>query len=303
MRERADTDGIDGLVVDDATDAVTDEVDRDPAVVRAALGAVADEDGRVTWDGVDAELADASKVVATPETRVELAAMAVADARDAATDAPDLDTVDARVGTHEDRLDALEATVDDLGERLQNIVGQASERDALVDVSLALHDLREDASAAQWTADELSSDAESLENWLTNPERRRETFEDDLADVADSLDALADAADRLEGGDANAAAWVGAALQSHVLSLLLADLRAERADLREWDGDYETEASRLDALAARHQSLANRIDASATTEWRDAHGHRVERFASAVGDLEPPIDWGVVQAELDAARP
>lgn len=303
MRERADAEGIEGLVVDDATDAVTEVVDRDPAVIRAALDAVAGEDGRVTWDGVDAELADASKVVATPETRVELAAMAVADARDAAADAPDLDTVDARLDTHEDRLAALEATVDDLGTRLQDIVEQASERDALADVALALHDLREDARAAQWTADELSDDAESLERWLTSPERRRDAFEDDLADVADSLDALADAADRLEDGDATAAAWVGAALQARVLSLLLADLRAERADLREWGGDYEAEASRLDDLDARRQSLADRIDATATPEWRDVHGHRVETFTTAVADLEPPLDWGVVQAELDAARP
>ncbi|GAA0656609.1 hypothetical protein [Salarchaeum japonicum] len=302
MRERADTEGIDGRPVDAAADAVADDTDRDPAVVRAALGAIADEDGRVTWDGVDAELAEASKVVATPETRVELAAMAVADARDAAADAPDNDTVAARLDTYEDRLSALEATVTGLGERLQSIVSNTREG-SLADTALALHDLREDASTAQWNADELADDAESFADWLTDPAVRREEFAADLDDTADSLDALADAADRLDGGDADATTWVGAALQADVLSLVVADLRAELADLRAWDGGYDDEADRLDALADRRADIAARIDASATSEWRDAHGDRVEAFASAVRDLEPPIAWGVVQDELDAARP
>ncbi|QDX41080.1 halo transducer protein [Salarchaeum sp. JOR-1] len=303
MRERADTEGIDGLAVDAAVDAVVDAVDRDPAVVRAALGGIADEDGRMTWDGVDAELAEASKVVATPETRVELAAMAVSNARDAAADAPDLDTVDARVGTHENRLAALEATVDDLGTRLQDIAEQASDRDALADVALSLHDLREDASAAQWNADELADDAESFEDWLTDPETRRSEFAADLDDTAESVDALASAADRLEDNDADATTWAGAALQARVLSLVVADLHADLGDLRAWDGDYDDEADRLDALEERRVEAAERIDASATADWWDAHGDRVERFESGVRDLEPPIDWGVVQAELDAARP
>ncbi|MGB9985953.1 halo transducer protein [Salarchaeum japonicum] len=303
MRERADTEGIDGTPVDDATDAVADEVDRDPAVVRAALGAVADEDGRVTWDAVDAELAEASKVVATPETRVELAARAVSDARDAAADAPDLDSVDARLTTQEERLTALETTVEELGARLQDIVGRTGEPGALAEVALALHDLREDATAAQWNADELIDDAESFERWLTTSEVRREEFAADLDDVADSLSALADAADRLNAGDADGTAWVGASLQARVISLLLADLAAELDDLREWTGDYEIEADRLADLRERHGALADRIAASAGDDWRDAHGDRVEAFEAEVVGLEPPIDWGVVQAELDAARP
>ncbi|WP_435365112.1 hypothetical protein [Haloarchaeobius sp. DYHT-AS-18] len=76
MREHArdtGTDDLAGLSVEDAAEVVLDrDESRDRDDVERTLQLVAD-DGVVTCEAVDDALGRVSKVVATPETRVELA--------------------------------------------------------------------------------------------------------------------------------------------------------------------------------------------------------------------------------------
>ena len=108
-----------GRSLDDAVDAVVNrDESHDPDEVRRVLSSVT-EDGVVSTDAADDAVAHLSKVVSTPETRTELAAIALADAKEAAEPVAHLDVVQARLDQYQTRLDELEAYVPDLGEELQ----------------------------------------------------------------------------------------------------------------------------------------------------------------------------------------
>jgi len=335
QEDDAAPDDVAGLPVEDAVDAVVardDGNDRDRGEVRAALETVA-EDGVVAWDGVDAALAHVSKVVATPETRVELAARGLSDAREAASPVADLDAVDSRLTAFEARLAAVESRTADLGADLQALVARPGEGDPDADLYATARGIRQltaDANEAHRAADELGVDVEEFEEWLADPDVRYEEFEGDVDAVERSVDELAAAVDRLaadlaEGDDGDgegagdeegntpadaAATWFDLTLRSRVIGLLLADVRAELADLRTWaDREDLDHGERLDAFDARLADLddrvvaaGDRLDDLARPDWRARFDDRLDAFGSALDGLEPPVDWGEVQATLEEHR-
>lgn len=321
MSQEGDADGPEllGLPLSDAVDAVVDAGDgRDPETVRETLATVA-EDGVVTEDGVEAALGRASKVVATPETRVELAADALDSARAAADHVSDLGAVRSRLDGFEARLDAAEDRVAALGDDLQALVERAGEPGGTYAVAAGIRRLTEAANAVQRAADDLSGDLEAFERWVGDQDRRVRQFRGDLDALADYREELADAAERLEavdgdGGDGSdfdpAVAWVDATLRHRVLGLLLADLRAEFDDLRTWadreglDDDWAADVGdRLDRLDDRGAATGDRLAELARPAWRDRFGDRIAAFEDALDDFAPPVAWRDVQATLDEHRP
>lgn len=326
-------DRIEGVPLDDAVDRVVADTGRDPDAVRRALSYVTDDEGVVTADAVDDALAYLSKVVSTPETRAEFAAIELSDAREAAEPVADVDTVAARLDAFESRLDAVEARVADLGEELQRLL----DRDATADIfetAAAIQDLTETANAAQRAADELYVDAEEFQRWLATPAVRYDEFASELDALDESLDALAgtvdDLADAVAGGTDDAVAdadvdagdddpalgWFEATLRHRAVGLLLADLRAELTDLhtlaaRDAFGttaDSDDSASqddlddRLDALERRWRTLDDRVDDLERRRWHDRFADQLRALDAALDPFEPPIDWTDVQAALDDVR-
>jgi hypothetical protein len=287
----------------------------------ADADAVADDislfvaDGVVSRDRVDEALAGLSKVVSTPETRVEVAEREVERAREAAADATDLDAVAHRLAGLDERLADVESTVAGLGPRLSDLLDGAKAPERLHETARGVRKLTDDANAAQLTADELRDDAEATARWARDHEVRVREFGEDLDVVTESVDGVAAATDWLADERAAPPAgvetddpgrvWAETSVGVTVADLLIADLRAELADLRTWAEREGVEpaladhAADLDALSARRDRLADRLDAAAEPGWRDAHGDRVARAAATVESFDPPVGWGAVRAALD----
>lgn len=306
-----------GRPVDEAAAALAAATDRDADAVADDLSLFV-ADGVVSRDRVEAAIAGLSKVVATPETRVEVAAREVERAHEAAADAADLGAVAHRLDGLDDRLAAVESEADTLGDRLTGILDRTGDLAAAAEVAREVEALTDDANAAQIAADDLREDAEATKRWANDPDVRRREFGEDVDAIAASVDGTADAVDWLTGEaddppegfstDDPGVVWAEARIGAHVADLLVADLRAELADLRTWaarddvDPGLADEAARVDNLAARHDRLADRLDEAVRPTWREAHGDRVTRAAEAVASFDPPVEWGAVRATLDENR-
>lgn len=320
MTDEPDAADVLGRPLDEAVDAVTARTDDDRGTVRTVLETVAD-DGVVTREGVESALAHASKVVATPETRVEHAALAVDDARAAADPVRHLDVVRDRLAAFESRLASVEAGVDDLGDDLAALVDRADDPDAVYEVATGVRRLTGRANGLQRAADDLALDAEAFERWVTDPERRRRELAGDVDTMAEFLDGLADTTDDLV--DAVAAddgeptdpdgRWLDATLRVRVSALLIQDLRADLAALRAWpdtEGDgaggdaepLDDLADRIDALDGRCDRLRERLDDLARPAWRERHDDRLAGLERTLDGFEPPVDWEDVRAALDDHR-
>ena len=319
-----------GRPVAEAVEAVLAEDDsRDRATVRATLERVA-EDGVVTGSGIEGALAELSKVVSTPETRVELAAIGLTDARETAEaeGVADLDTVRARLDAFESRLDAVRARIDGLGPELRAVIDRREEGDVYA-VAAGSRELEAEANELHRAADELGVELEEFGRWLTDPGTRYDELEEEveavegsLEELAGSVEELATAVDEDDGTNAGGTergalpadpgvAWADATLRTRVTSLLVADLRAELADLRAWpDGAadgvdtarLDDAEARLDRLEGRCRSLAERLDGLARPAWTGRFGDRLDGFEAATEGVEPPVPWGEVRAELERYR-
>ena len=313
--QASEDESVDGLPLPEAVDAVVRrDATPDRKTVRRTLERVA-EDGVVSQAGVDAALGQLSKVVSTPETRLEFAEMELEDAEDAAEPVADLDVVRSRLDTFEARLAAVEDRVDALGTGLQRLVERANDPDDLFTLAVGIRRLTDDANEVHRAADDLKLDLESFQRWLDDPSDRYDELAEDvdaleraLADLDGVTDEIASAVER--DGDADGIApdvtWVDATMRGRTLDLFLADLRAELADLRRWDGRIEATHDRADEVAARLDALdeqltdvADRLDDRARPAWRDRYGDRLTALESALAEFEPPVVWGDVQAELE----
>lgn len=304
---------------------------RDPDEVRATLERVA-SDGVVTRDAVEEALTETSMVVSTAETRTELASHALTDAREAAASVSDLDAVAARLDAFESRLAAVEDRSSALGSDLETLVEKTGEPDSVYEVAAGMRRLRATAKRVQRDADELQMDLESFERWLDSPETRFEEFGEDVEAVEQSLDGLVATVDEIPPIEADDAAnsdavgpdadstgvdWAVARLRHRVLGLLLADLRAELADLRTWaeradhDGRADDSAGgraddledRLDALDARLTGVDDRLEDLSRPAWTDRFGDRIGSFEDETADVEPPLDWSAVESAFEEHRP
>ena len=312
-----------GLSKPDAVDRVVDADDsRDPDTVRAVLSHVT-EDGAVTAEGVDSAVTDTSMILSTAETRVELASIDLDDAREVAGD-------EAAVGAVRSRLDVFEAKVanaservESLGEELQGLSDWREDSRSVYDIVLGLREVASESQALTAHADDIQLDIGEFERWLSNHDVRVRGLDGDVAALEQSLDGLEDRVEAVadtEGsedsadaaGDADddrATEWCNAALRVRVSALLVDDVRAELADLRELAPESEAEtdgldeaAADLDDLDARVQRLRERLDELARPPWTDEYGARIESFEETLAAFEPPVSWGAVQAELDDAR-
>lgn len=312
-------DSLDGLSLDAAVDHVVARTGDDPDAVRTALKRVTEE-GEVRREAVDDALAHISKVVSTPETRLENAGMLIDDAREAAAALDHLDSVAERLDGFETRHAAVASSVDDLGDRLQSVVELANDPDTIYEAAVEMRRLNAEANSAQHTADKLGVDAEEFEAWIRTPDRRVDALDDDADAVADVLDGVAGSLDALADGDVDAgvepaAVRFDAALRHRVSRLLLDDLRAEVDDLRAWPdpgsddahGTVDAEGlaaldGRLTDLGDRWRSVGDRFDGGAVG-WRDRYGDRLADFEAALDDHAPPVDWRAVESLLDEYRP
>ncbi|WP_255197863.1 hypothetical protein [Halorarius litoreus] len=311
-------DSIDGLELDDAVDAVTaaDET-HDPEAVRAALDYVTDDEGVVREAAVDPAFGELSKVVSTPETRVELAQMALDDARETAEPVADIDAVAARLDDFEARVDALDARVEALGEQLGSLIDDHGEAADLYETAEGIRALTDEANRVQVEADELQQHLEAFERWVDTESLRLDELEEDVAAAESEVDDLVAAVEKLDAvldqldpdaADELVAGWLHTTVGRRVTDLLLTDLRAEIEDLRAWPGGVE-DTDRLAAIEADVDELAERTTATAETldalvapEWDERFGDRLADLDAALDAVEPPVDWGAVQEIVEEHR-
>jgi len=310
---------VEGLTVENATNRL---LDHDPSLdrkeVRGALytvSAYGDEDEELlTWEAVESKLAHLSKIVSTPETRAELAEIALEDALEAAGAEREREVVKSRLDGHATRLDRVQREVIGLGDELRQLT-QADED--LYAVAQGIVDLERRSNGLQKLADDLQLDLEEFETWVSNPRSRFDELKGDLNALSESLDRVRDGVDRIERavetgeteplavGD-TALAWVDATFTHHVLELLLADLRWEFDTLRAWsdeDGDevtdrVETVADRLIEFETRVADVDDRLSSLAREPWTQQFADERAAFEADLEDESPPVDWGIVKATL-----
>lgn len=303
MNDGAD---IAGRSIDDAADLVVGRGEaEDRSTARATLETVAD-DGTVSWAAARDAFAHLSKVVSTPETRLELAATELEDARASAAGVEPNPLVRTRVETFEARYESIEERVTELGTDLRQLLDRRDEAGALYEVATGIQSLTAEANDCQRAADELQVDLQAFQRWLGDPSVRYETLGDDIDALERSVDDLEAIADSITGADAPAdpaAQWAGAVRQRQVLALVLEDLQWELAELREWERGGEAATvidDRLDALDGRLTRLRGQLDDAAEPAWTDQYADRLAAVESALDAFDPPVDWGEVDAVLEA---
>ena len=264
------TEESDRVTIDDVVAAVDDV---DVGTARDALEPVTD-DGAVTRAAAETAVSDISKLLATAETRIELAGDAYDDVAGAADPVADVPTVRARLNGFTERLSAVESRIPELRPDLSIPEGVETRPVAAYEFAVGIR-------AVVVTAQEAIEAAD---------------------DLADAVDALAD------GPADPAAGWADATMRARVLSLLLADLRAELADLRALADRADAPvraglADRLDRTEERVIGVESALDSRADPAWRDRFGGDVAAFEAALSTFEPPVEWGVVDRTLSEHRP
>jgi chromosome segregation ATPase len=299
--------GLVGQPVADVIETVVDCEDDDPKRVREILDPVTD-DGVVTRDAVETAVADTSKVVATAETRTELAGIAYEDATAAAATVDDLEIVAARLDGYADRLDAVEARAVDLADDLRTPVEQLDDPAAVYELAMELRDVATTAQGVIRTADDLSQDLDEFEVWLTDSDRRYDEFAEDIDIIEESLAELATAAAALStASETPAADWADATLRVRVMDLLVADLRAELAALRAWadrvDVQFRTGLTeRVADVERKTTELRDTLAERAEPVWHDQFDDTISTFEAELDDFEPPVEWNRVQETLEQRR-
>lgn len=305
MADRNDGDRDQPLetTVAEAASAVLDaDPDAERAAVESALETIA-EDGVITGPTLTDAVGTTAQYVSTPENRLELTARALESARQAAEPAPDVPVVEARLDPLVARFEALEADLDSLLDRLSSLTADARDPTEVHAVAREVDHLRDTARDLHARAEELRSDLESFERWVTEPDRRNDALRADLDAVAERVErveATLDGAGPDAGED-----WARAVVEHRVIALLLEDLAAESAALRRWPGEAfdDTVADRLSRLVERHDRLEAALDDAARDEWRERYGDRLAAVSDALSPIEPPIDWGAVRARLEDHAP
>jgi chromosome segregation ATPase len=303
-----------GRSIEAATERVLASADRDPETVRETLAEIS-EGGTVTRAAIDEALADLSKVVATPETRVEVAQTALADAREAAEPVRDTDVVRSRLNGFETELSTLDERVDALGSRLSSLVERAQDPEDTHAIALAIREIRAEATDAQRDADALAVDIEAFERELRDPDRWADELREDIDAIAESvaepLEVANDVSDAdddgLEGTDP-ALRWADAALQNRMQKLFIEDVRAEIDAARQAarhagiDDPCAGLGSRLDELETRRADVGRRLKEVADPAWSRNHRETIESFARTLQSFDPPVNWTELQDELESHR-
>lgn len=313
MTETESDDGspdLDGLSIERAIEVVSDD-ERDLGERRETLAIVA-RDGTVRRSAVDDALANASKVVTTAETRVELAAEKLDGVRETAAPVADLDLVSTRVADFDERLDAVEDRSDGLGDAVQEVIEMKAAGD-LYEIARRIRRLTAAATEVQRAADDLQFDLDSFEEWLSEPDRRVEELADDVEALAESVGELESVAETLAVGDGDpegeaARTWAAARVRHRVGALMIGDLRAELAALRRWAEREDAPPPsgiepRIDDVQARHEAVGDQLASHANPEWVARFGDRLTALDEALDATEPPVAWDEVEAVVAEHRP
>ena len=294
-----------GVAVADVVETI-DEAD--PERVEATLNPVTD-DGVVTPDAVDTTVSDTSKLLATAETRIELAGDAYDDAASAAEPVADVPAVEARLDAFADRLDGVESRIPELRPDLSPPEDVHRRPAAAYDFAVLIRETVTAARDAVEAAEDLSTDVERFQSWLERPDRRYDAFTEDLDLVGESVDDLEATIDGLPDDAADPAdRWAAAVMRARVLSLLVTDLRAEHDDLRvvadRTDDPFRADlGERLDGVAERVHEIESTLDDVADPAWRDEFAAALAAFDEDLAAFGPPVDWGAVDRTLEAHRP
>ena len=291
--------------LDEIVDDIADRTGEDPESVQTWLDPFTD-DGTVTPEAIEATVTDVSQILATAETRVDLATRTVEEANDAVADVPDLEIVRVRQHAFEERLADLRSDVEGVGGELS---AAASDLDSSVDIyeaAVDLHEITTDAQRVVRVAHDLETEIEAFEAWLGSANRRRDALVDDLEAAEESAESLGETVESLRAADdPDPERWFDAAVQARVLDVVVADLRAEAAGLREWaerddesfPDDVETRIESIrDEAVASAEALADRPD------WDDRFDERLDGLDAALSAVEPPVAWGRVDEVIQEAR-
>lgn len=271
---------------------------RDRERVAAALDHVT-EDGRVSREAARSTLAHLSKVVSTPETRAEVAAAALSDARETAEDAPDLDLIDARFDEYETLLADVESRADALGSELQSVVEKRN--GDVYEFARGVEELTAEANDVHRAADELGVEIEAFERWLRSPQARAEGLSEDAGAIEESVSNLTDAVTELES-DPTAEVWAELTMRHRLMGLLLDDVRAELRTLRDWEDvdAFDDVEERIADVETRRAELDGRLSALAREEWVAEYGEDVRALESELGSYDPPVEWGAVREAFES---
>ena len=252
--------------LDELVDAVSERTDEEPESIRTWLDPFT-EDGTVTPAAIESSVTDVAQVLATAETRVDLATRTHEAATAAADDAPDLDVVAVRRRAFGDRLADLRADVTALGDRLGEAGSGLDSPVSMYRAAVDLHEITTDAQDVVRVAHDLETELEAFEAWVNSANRRHHGLVDEIDAAEESVAAVAETVASLrESDDPDPERRFEATLQTRVLELVVADLRAEAADLRAWadrdgvsfPGDVD---ARLDDLEARVAELESATQA------------------------------------------
>lgn len=305
-----DSASLDGLPVERAATSVTGAEDRFDEI-RETLAIVA-RDGVVRRAAVDDAVANASMVVTTAETRVELAADELESARATATPVSDLDLVTVRIDDFDARFAAIEDRADDLGDAVQEVLAMREDGD-LYEIAQRIRRVTNAATEVQRAADDLQFELDSFEEWLSDANRRTEELTADVDALAESVDELDDIAETLAGDHSHlqrepARTWAAAMVRHRVTALMIADLRAELETLRTWaervGGTPPSDVGpRIETVQASHAAVGERLTASAEPEWTDRYDDRLTALDEALDEMEPPVPWAEVEAVTEEHRP
>jgi hypothetical protein len=306
---------IEGLDRETAVERVCEaEPSVDPEHVRRLLEpVVADE--TVTRDAVDDALGHAAKVVATPETRVELTEQALADARETAAPVVDVTLVGHHLERFETRLATVRERVGGLGEELDDLTADADDL-ALYSLAWRLQRLTATAGEAQQAADQLTGDIEAFEEWVLAPEQRAEALAADCDALRESVDDVEAATADIEAADPDGetgAAWADTTLRQRLLAALVDDLRTEheglatlaRHDATAGDADAAWIASidaDIETAETALEAIGDRLDAAATEDWEAAYETHVQTLELTIENLDPPMDWERAQQVFEQQR-
>ncbi|OYR41480.1 MULTISPECIES: halo transducer protein [unclassified Halorubrum] len=291
--------------LDELVDDVADRTGEDPESVRTWLDPFTD-DGSVTPEAIEATVTDVSQILATAETRVDLATRTVEDASDAVADVPNLEIVGVRQNAFEERLADLRSDVEELGGELS---AAANDLDSPVDIyeaAVNLHEVTTDAQRIVRVAHDLETEIEAFEAWLGSANRRRDALVDDVEAAEESVESLGETVESLRNvDDPGLERWFDAAVQARVLDVVVADLRAEAAGLREWA--EREDKSFPDDVETRIESIRDEATASASAladhpDWDDRFDERLEDLDAALSAVEPPVAWGRVDEVIQEAR-
>jgi len=290
--------------LDELVDDVVDRTDEEPESIRTWLEPFT-EDGKVTPAAIESSVTDVSQILATAETRIDLATR-THDEATAAGNAPDLDIVDVRRRAFGDRLDDLRADVEALGDDLGAAWSGLDEPVAVYRAAVALHEITTDAQDIVRVAHDLETELEAFEAWLRSANRRHDALVDEVEAAEESAAAVAETVESLrDADDADPERCFDAAVQTRVLDLVVADLRAEADDLRAWadrDGvsfpdDVDARIDDLEAEVTDHvEALGDGTDGD------DEFGERLDALDAELEAVEPPVAWARVDDTVAEAR-